>query len=235
MGKGILFLLFIELTYGGICKMVRPGLYIFTFDYPYPGEETRTVYFGSKDELARWVYKQLAPFAPPEKPSFIKRILGFLTGGLIFKTPTYSDTMSLKLKLNPQLAAQRALDLWSAIEVIPPDKKTHKGFINVLFTADKIDTLPILYKELIKKRKSYLLWLVLQDVSMECLRLARISYKEYENLCRSKTFNLQTVRERWERIEKAKKMAQLALLLYTHNEEAKSFLKEIGVKTIERY
>lgn len=220
----LLIILYIGLLYGGVCKEVRSGVYVFSFDYPYPGEEVTTVYFGSKEELSRWVYDQLAPFAPPDKPGFLKRVISFLSGGLVFKSPTFSDTLYLRLKLNPQLAAQRALDLWAAIEVIPPDEKVHKGFLNALFNADKIDTLPILYKKLIEKRSSYLLWFVLQDVSLECVRLAKISYREYESLYHSSA----TLKQRWEKLNRARKMAQLALLLYSQNLEAKKLLRKIG-------
>lgn len=208
--------------YGGICKEIRPGLFAFCFDKPYPGEEISTIYFGSPPEMAKWIYSRLAPFVPPKKPTGIKHTIGLLTGGLLFRDPPEHP----KYAIDPKLAAERALDLWPAVMVIPPDKKIHFAFINVIYAHGSVDTLIPLYQTLKRTPGMTRSWNVFAAVAQECLRLAKKSYGEYQNLCQTTTPDLSlTVLQ--EKLDRTKTMAELAKLLDPSDEKVKQFLHEL--------
>lgn len=208
--------------YAGVCKEVRPGLYAFCFDKPYPGEEISTIYFGTPQEMAHWVYERLAPFVPPKKPTGIKRTISLLTGGLLFRDPPEHPQYAI----DPKLASKRALDLWQALMVIPPEKKIHNAFINVIYAHGTLDTLKPLYEQLKRKPGMVHYWDVFAYLAQECLRLAQESYKEYEGLCQSNSPDLSlTVLK--EKLDRTKAMAELAKLLDPADEKVNQFLKEL--------
>lgn len=211
-----------QLLFGGICKELRPGFYAFCFDKPYPGEEYSTIYFGSPGRMANFCYSRLAPFVPAEKPTGVRRLIGSLTGGLLFRDPPEHPRYSI----DPKLAAERALDLWQALYVLPPTAKMHSAFVNVIHAHGSIDTLKPLYQQLKRKPGMASYSDEFAAVARECLRLARRSFAEYEITTRQGLTNM-TLTALREKLDRAKTMAELAKLLYPADDRITRFLNEL--------
>ena len=145
-----------------------------------------------------------------------------LTGGLLFRDPPEHPTYAI----DPKLAAERALDLWQALYVLPPSAKMHKAFINVIYAHGSIDTLKPLYEQLKRKPGMTRYRDVFAAVAKECLRLARQTHKEYQTLLLSRPADMPLTVLR-EKLDRAKTMAELAKFLDPSDEKVNQFLQEL--------